>query len=324
MKKNKYFEKGMEYYSEGNFENAIKEFNKAINSDNQFIKSEFYYKRGNAKLLSENIYKNNEILNDFNKAIEIEEKPEYYIERGIIKFDISSFNNGIKDLEIASSNFNTYKNLHYIFFEAGMKCTNKQKYPEALACFTKAIELNSTESEYYFVRAQVTINYIADNKYLSSKLINEYSIKKKAWDRNDRDVLQYPFGEPKKVTFNKNLDNSNSKTFDYESAMKDFSKAISLKEDSEYYFIRGQSFSPIKSSFYNIEKEISDYSKAISLKEDSRYYYHRGLSIIKKWSRPIEELEQGFFSIIPFLKHELNSLSLSKTEEAIFQIKQSI
>ena len=61
---NKYFMKGMEYYSGGNFENAIKEFNKVINSDNQFIKSEFYFKRANAKLLSENIYKNNDILND--------------------------------------------------------------------------------------------------------------------------------------------------------------------------------------------------------------------------------------------------------------------
>ena len=41
MKKNKYFEKGMEYYSEGNFENAIKEFNKAINSDGK-KKSKLY------------------------------------------------------------------------------------------------------------------------------------------------------------------------------------------------------------------------------------------------------------------------------------------
>ena len=302
MKKNKYFEKGMEYYSEGNFENAIKEFNKAINSDNQFIKSEFYYKRANAKLLSKNIYKNNEILIDFNKAIEIEEKPEYYIARGLLKFDISNYGNGIKDLEIASSNFNTYKNLDEIFFDAGMKCAYKEKYPAALECFTKAIELNSTESEYYFLRAQVTINYIADNKYLSDKLIYEYSQKKKSWNKKNSGVIKYYAEEPKEITFNKTTDNLKIEEFNYDNAIKDFSKAISLKEDPEYYFMRGQALNSIKSNF---KKKISDYSKAISLKEDSRYYYHRGLTILKKWGVSIEKWDSTFLrDDFPSLKHK--------------------
>ena len=325
MKKNKYFEKGMEYYSEGNFENAIKEFNKAINSDNQFIKSEFYYKRANAKLLSKNIYKNNEILIDFNKAIEIEEKPEYYIARGLLKFDISNYGNGIKDLEIASSNFNTYKNLDEIFFDAGMKCAYKEKYPAALECFTKAIELNSTESEYYFLRAQVTINYIADNKYLSDKLIYEYSQKKKSWNKKNSGVIKYYAEEPKEITFNKTTDNLKIEEFNYDNAIKDFSKAISLKEDPEYYFMRGQALNSIKSNF---KKKISDYSKAISLKEDSRYYYHRGLTILKKWGVSIEKWDSTFLrDDFPSLKHKFKKRfchSLSSTEEPIAEFKEAI
>ena len=112
-----------------------------------------------------------------------------------------------------------------------MKCAYKEQYPVALECFSKAIELNSTESEYYFLRAQVTINYIADNKYLSDKLIYKYSQKKKSWNSNNSEVLKYPFGEPKEITFNKTTDNLKIEEFNYDNAMKDFSKAISLKED---------------------------------------------------------------------------------------------
>ena len=38
--------------------------------------SDFYFKRGVEKWLSNEIYKNSEILNDFNKAIEIQIKVE--------------------------------------------------------------------------------------------------------------------------------------------------------------------------------------------------------------------------------------------------------
>ena len=273
---NKYFMKGMEYYSGGNFENAIKEFNKVINSDNQFIKSEFYFKRANAKLLSENIYKNNDILNDYNKAIEIEEKPEYYIERGLLNFYIQNYSNGIKDLEVASSNFNNYINLDEIFFDAGMKCSYKRKYPGALKCFTKAIELNSTESRYYYKRAQVTINYIKDNKY-----------------------------------------HEKIKDFNYESAMSDISKAISLKEDLSYHYRRGLSILKkcggsvekwhphfFRDDLMNKEKTLS---KEILEKKDLRPLY-RYIDMKNKFSLPLSETEEAIY----------------ETEEVISQLKKAI
>ena len=144
--------------------------------------SDFYFKRGVEKWLSDEIYKNSEILNDFNKAIEIEEKPEYYIERGLLKFDILNFNEGIKDLKIASTIFKNYENLHEMFFDAGMKCAYKNRYAEALECISMAIELNNTEAEYYNIRGEVTLIYINDNENLSNKLRAEYSKKKENYD----------------------------------------------------------------------------------------------------------------------------------------------
>ena len=290
--------------------------------------SDFYFKRGVEKWLSDKIYKNSEILNDFDKAIEIEEKPEYYIERGLLKFDILNFNEGIKDLKIASTIFKNYKNLHDMFFDAGMKCAYKNRYAEALECISMAIELNKTEAEYYNIRGEVTLIYINDNENLSNKLRAEYSKKKENYyaikDSDEKKYLdEYKKNkhamkktsnpiEPKEVTFNKTIDNLKSKKYNFDSAISDFSEAINLNENHEYYFNRGKAITESPYLESDIDKAINDFSKAISLKREDKYYEYECFYILRKW----KDIIKGWESC-------KENYSLTETKDIISQINKA-
>ena len=98
---------------------------------------------------------------------------------------------------------------------------------------------------------------------------------------------------------------------------------------------------------FNYESAMSDISKAISLKEDLSYHYRRGLSILKKCGGSVEKWHPHFFrddlmnkektlskeilekkDLRPLYRYidmkNKFSLPLSETEEAIYETEEVI
>jgi tetratricopeptide (TPR) repeat protein len=106
-----FFISGNAFYDQGKYQEAIEDFNKALELDPKFAKA--YNNRGNAFHVQG---KYQEAIEDYNKALELDTKfAKAYYNRGAAFYDQGKYQEAIEDcnkaLELDTKNAATYNNL---------------------------------------------------------------------------------------------------------------------------------------------------------------------------------------------------------------------
>jgi len=251
-----YYNRGVDCCIVGSYEEAIKDYSKAIELDGKFIPA--YYNRGIA-YCEKGSYE--EAIKDYSKAIELDDKFVHaYHGRGIAYCEKGSYEEAIKDyskaIELDGKFVHAYHGRGRAYCEKGL-------YEEAIKDYSKAIELNDKYTYAYHGRG---IAYFKKGSY--EEAIKDYS---KAIELDSKFIPAYY--NRGVAYFKKGL---------YEEAIKDFSQAIEL--DGKFvhaYHGRGRAYCE-KGSY---KEAIKDYSQAIELDGKFAHAYHdRGNAYCEKGS----------------------------------------
>ncbi|KGO04468.1 tetratricopeptide repeat protein [Porphyromonas gulae] len=231
-----YYNRGVGCCIVGSYEEAIKDFSKAIELDDKFALA--YHNRGDA-YSKKGSYE--EAIKDYSKAIELDDKyaPAYH-NRGIAYCEKGWCEEAIKDFSKAIELDDKFA---LTYCGRGNAYSNKGSYDEAIKDYSKAIELDGKFVYAYEGRGKA---YYKKGSY--DEAIKDYS---KAIELDDKYIHAY-----------NDRGNVYSNKGSYDKAIKDYSKAIEL--DGRFilaYHNRGDAYSK-KGSY---EEAIKDFSKAIEL-----------------------------------------------------------
>lgn len=159
-----YFNRGMQYYSEGKYSVSIEFFSKAIKADPAYL--EAYYYRGSINLLKGNF---EPAISDFSSALDI--KPDFfegYYNRGVAYSNIGDHEKALQDytkaIELNPEFADAYHN-------RGVAFDNLKQFESALADYSKAIQLNPKSAMSYYYRAKI---YDSPAKYDQEKALRDY------------------------------------------------------------------------------------------------------------------------------------------------------
>ena len=261
-----YHSRGNTYGKMGDYESMLKEFNKAITLDPSY--ADYYLGRGFAYREMGNYVR---ALEDHDKAISLNpDFAEYYYGRGLAYSDMGNYERALEDYDKAITlNPNSAK----YYYGRGLTYGDMGNYERALEDHDKAISLAPNFAEYYYGRG---LTYGDMGNY--ERALEDHD---KAISLNP-DFAEYYYGRG----------NTYGKMGNYERALEDHDKAISLAPNfAEYYYGRGLTYGYMG----NYEHALEDHDKAISLNPDfAEYYYGRGLaySDMGNYERALEDYEQ--------------------------------
>jgi tetratricopeptide (TPR) repeat protein len=155
--------KGSDYFEKGQYDEAILEFNNAIETDPNY--ADAYLKRGKAYGYKE---LHDKAISDFSKAIQA--KPDYaegYLMRGRAYFITKKYDLAISDytkaIEIKPNHYEAYDNRGYVYDING-------QYDRAISDYSKAIEINSKSASTFNNRG-VAYHRLGDKQNTCSDLI---------------------------------------------------------------------------------------------------------------------------------------------------------
>ena len=234
---NYYYNRGDTFFDLGKFEDAIQNYDKAIELDSN-VNSVYYYNRGNAYF---SLGKFEEAIQDYNKAIDLNPNDDLsYSNRGNAYFSLGKFEDAIQDynkaIDLNPNDDLSYNNKGDAYFNLG-------KFEDAIQDYNKAIDLNPNNASYYNNRGTTFTNL---EKYEDA--IQDYN---KTIDLNPNDNYAY-FNRGAAFTY----------LNEYEKAINDFNKAIDLNpNNASYYNYRGSLY--INQG--NYDKAIEDFNRAIEL-----------------------------------------------------------
>ena len=158
------FNKGDEYLKQGNYDQAISDYTKAIEINPT---DGAYNNRGNAYLNKGNLA---QAISDYTQAIGI--NPNYadaYKERGVAYFSKTEYDKTILDLnraiEINPNDFTAYSGRFYVYL-------TEENYTQAISDFNKVIELNPGDTKNYLIMGNA-FNQAAYGLYKKGKNLEE-------------------------------------------------------------------------------------------------------------------------------------------------------
>jgi tetratricopeptide (TPR) repeat protein len=209
-----YINRGIIFAGEKKYDEALRDYNKALEIEPQFSKA--YNNRGG---LMRSLKKYEEAIADFNKAIEIQ--PDYtiaYNNRGLLMNITKRYDQAISDYSKAIS---LKKDYAEAYSNRGIAYRNAGKFEESLRDFNKTIEL---APNYYKAYSERGILMYTQNRF--DEALRDYN----------RAIEMQP--EYPNVYFNRG--NLNMTLKKNEDAIRDFSKALSLQPGlAEAYYSRG-------------------------------------------------------------------------------------
>ncbi len=243
-----YVRRGLEAQRQGDYEQAIQYYDKAINQKPHFANA--YNNRGVAYGSKGDF---DHEIQDYTKAIEL--NPNYakaYYNRGVAYKDKGDFDQAIQDFNEA---IKLNPNYAYAYNNRGVAYGNKDDLDKAIQDFTKAIDLNPQLAGAYYNRG-----VIFGNKGDFERAIQNYT---KAIELSPNYVEAY-----------NNRGNAYSDKGELDQAIQDFNEAIKLNPNYAYaYNNRGDAYGN-KGDF---ALATQDFTKAIALNpNDAIAYYNRG------------------------------------------------
>ena len=299
---NYYYNRGDTFFDLGKFEDAIQNYDKAIELDSN-VNSACYYNRGTAYF---SLGKFEDAIQDYNKAIDLNPNDDLsYSNRGNAYFSLGKFEDAIQDYNKA---IDLNPNNASYYYNRGTTFANLEKFEDAIQDYNKAIDLNPNDESVYYNRG---VAFIYLNEY--EKAIENLS---KAIDLNpNKDSTYYNRGiaftnlsdsEKAIKDFNKAIDlNSNNASYynnrgtlyinqgNYDEAVKDFSKAIDLNPIFTFGY---SNLGNLYNNLNKYEKAIKNLSTAIDLDPNfSDAYNIRGVSYVnqKKFSEAIKDFSKA-------------------------------
>jgi len=218
----KSYEKGINFYNDGDYKNAIKFLSEALSSG--VVTSDAYYYRGIAKKYNNDF--RGAVL-DFDMSIKI--NPTYteaYYQRGKIKYHkLNETKGALDDFDYA---IQLKKNDADIYITRAILKNSTNDITGAMNDYNKAIELDPQNGQTYFSRAMLKF---AKEDY--SGVINDLTITIKMGLPNDASISIF---DAYSLRGGMNLILKN-----YQEAIKDFDKGIELNPaDGKIYFERGE------------------------------------------------------------------------------------
>lgn len=241
-----HFEQGNTYLEQEEWDKAIVEYSKAIELNPEF--ADAYAKRAVAYNEKSDYYEL--AILDSEKAIELDP---------LVKLDSSLARAYVKRGE------------YYAQFITGSYEDDEKDFDQAVADFTRAIELNPRLAEAYKGRADCYVDYIGEH------LGETVSYDKTIGDYNMAIAL-----DPTNATYYISRAWAFDIAGDYDKALVDITKAIELDPtNAAYYRSRGLTYMDVS----NYTKAIADFTKAIELEpEDNHSYSYRGEAYMEKGS----------------------------------------
>ena len=140
-----YYEKGNNYYEQGDYDRAIEKYNMAVILNPQFL--EAYFNRALCYYNKKNYDKS---IEDYTRAVEIDsDNPLIYNNRGDAYYRKQDFEKAIADYDKAISLNPDYLKAHY---NRGLAYACLQDYESAVQNFTKVTEIDPNFAEAYNAR----------------------------------------------------------------------------------------------------------------------------------------------------------------------------
>ncbi|MBX2840267.1 MAG: tetratricopeptide repeat protein [Flammeovirgaceae bacterium] len=271
-------ELGIALFAKGNHDEAIIEYNKAININPG--EPAYYNNRGAAKNGKDDFYS---AISDFNIAIELNPNfAEAYNRRGLSKYYLNDYKNAIPDftscIEIDSTYENAYFNRGNTYYSLG----NKES---AYFDFKKLEKLNRKEPKYFYYKAIVAADLqkydtaiISYNKAIELDLnhANIYNFRGVAY--YSLDSMEFALNDFKIATSLDTLDAVKFENMadayyyldDFMASAKAYKKALSLDENNDGLYNKlGLTY--LKQDIYDVA--VSKFTKALEINNQNATYY---------------------------------------------------
>ncbi|MCA0239151.1 MAG: tetratricopeptide repeat protein [Bacteroidetes bacterium] len=259
--------RGYEFQLKSDYENAVEDFNKAIELDDKYTFA--YTFRGETYHL---MNKFDEAISDLNKAIELDDKYSWaYTNRGEIYRQMNKFDEAISDLNKAIELNDKYS---WAYANRGETYRQINKFDEAISDLSKSIELDDKFTFAYTYRGET---YRQMNKF--DEAISDLN---KAIELNDKYSWAYASRGETYRQINK-----------FDEAISDLSKSIDLNDKYAWaYASRGETYRQIN----KFDEAISDFNRALEL--DDKYawaYASRGVTyrLMNKFEEAISDLNKA-------------------------------
>ena len=204
-----YYERGLAYYSAGNYQEAINNFNKAIYLDpnNPY----FYNSRGDAYFGQKEFQK---AFNDYEIATKLNPNNSYfYYNKGLAYYCTENYQEAINNFNEA---INLDPNISDYYGDMGVSYYLLKKYQEAIKDFNKAIELNPNNDSFYIGR------------WLIYRDLGDHNKATKDFDK----AIEL---DPNNVSYFNGTGVVHRDLENYNETIKDFNKAIESKYYSDFY-----------------------------------------------------------------------------------------
>lgn len=277
----------------GNFKEAIKDYNLAIEAEGEEINIRFYYKRGNAYFT---LHDYEQAESDYKKILTYCTTQESFKEK--YKKEITEIEKnlaGMAKLPKAESKLNSKEILSEAWTnekQGDTYYTFNKDYTKAIECYKKTIELDppnhycygqiaecyfrlddytetikkSTSAIYFCIKGSYR-DFLKGSYYL---LRSDAYLKLKNYEEAIKD-----YSEDIKLASNpllgyKKRSIAYFELQDEENSINDFTKVIELKPTSNNYYYRGNAYFQFK----KYQNAIDDYTKAIELSPNSNYIYY--------------------------------------------------
>jgi tetratricopeptide (TPR) repeat protein len=263
-----YYKKGIKSAEKGDTEAAIKDWNKTIEVDSNFVVA--YIARGDAYSTKRVMHR---AINDYSKAISLMSSSEYpssinvvdyvYMRRGIA-YELCGFSDKALDdlkkaIELNPQNAVAHLNLGHVY-------ANNSCHDQAIKSYCMALELDTKLLTAHSCRGLV---YIEKGEY--DKAIMDFSLELQLNPNNDDVYLS--------------RGNAYYDKGDYDAAIKDYSKAIVLNSNNqESYLSRGMIY--FKQN--DLNKALSDLNTFLELGKEHEMY-NKAESLIKEIKSKLKE-----------------------------------
>jgi len=276
----KHYKTGKAFQKSANYEDAAKEYTKAIDLNPNFVKAyidrAFVYEKSGDLM---------EAASDYNKLTSLEPKKfDYFYHAGRLYYKLKKYDEAIEKLNMATS---ISKKSHQAYEYKVKALLAKKDYKTALNECEKAIKLNPTDKNFYslgIINENLGNHALAETNFKESVTKNPNYIKS---------FIELGFVQIKLEKLNDALNSANKalaidsrsrmayvlrsiiykKKLDYPSAINDLSKLTLLyPNDENIFFLRGVTYH----EFNQFQNAINDFSKVISFNpENAEAIYKR-------------------------------------------------